>query len=227
MSSTFAKKLQLDLLSGSILRAALLREPTGAASFTANATTDTLTTTTSNFVNGTRVRASNIGGALPSPMDSSPIYRVINVVNNAGGGQTFSLSIEANFNKVTNTGTALNLTSAGSGTNNLTEQLFDTDQDNLATLVRWEVTNYQGSGRQSVTAPAATISGTTVQIAQQTFTFSPTSGPITYRYILLIRSGLSNGGDATGDFLDLFDEGGTETIAPGSTLQVKVTPRIQ
>lgn len=73
--------------------------------FTANATDNEITTPGYEPSNGTRIRVSNTGGALPGGLSRRTTYYVVNA-----DGETFQLS-------ATSGGSAVDLTDAGSGTN--------------------------------------------------------------------------------------------------------------
>lgn len=75
-----------------------------AAAFTASATTDALTSNGHGLANGDQVVVSNSGGGLPGGLATSTIYYVISTATN-----TFQLATAPS-------GSAINLTSAGTGT---------------------------------------------------------------------------------------------------------------
>lgn len=75
--------------------------------FTADATTDIITCTGNQFVNGNSVRVSNSGGALPAPLVAGTVYFVRDK-----SGVTFKLA-------ATSGGAAINLTTNGTGTNSV------------------------------------------------------------------------------------------------------------
>lgn len=224
MVATIFKKASLDsYLSGATVRAILLTDtPSAYTGVTANASTDTITATGHDFVNGTRVKFTNTGGALPAGLNTTTTYRVVQVASN-----TFKVALDANYNKATRTASSVvDITDTGSGTHSVTEQIFDETLDSDVDLfVRDEVASYQGSGRQSSSAlPAAVISGTAAAIAQQTFVFTPTTGPITFRYCLFIKGGSATLGNTTGEVLGLRDEGTTRTLTVGSSYTITFTP---
>jgi hypothetical protein len=76
--------------------------------FTTNFTTDVFTAAGNSFVNGASVQVSNSGGALPPELLPSTTY----FVRDAGGGGTFKLA-------ATSGGSAINLSSNGSGTHSI------------------------------------------------------------------------------------------------------------
>lgn len=223
MVATIFKKATLDsYLSGATVRAILLTDsPSTYSAITANAGTDTITATGHDFVNGCRVKFTNTGGALPSGLNTTTTYRVVQVATD-----TFKVALEANYNKSTRTATAVvDITDAGSGTTSVTEQAFDETLDSdVDLLVRKEVASYQGSSRQSSSAlPAAVISGTSAAIAQQSLVFSPSTGTITFRYCLFIKGGSATLGNTTGELIGIRDEGTTRTLTTGSSYTATFT----
>jgi hypothetical protein len=223
MVATIAKKAYLDgHLSGATVRAILLEEdPTAIATVTADAGTDVITATGHDYLNGTRVKFTTTG-TLPAGLNTSTTYRVVQV-----SGATFKVALEANYSKTARTASGVvDITDTGSGTHSVTEQAFDESLDSdVDVYVRHEAATYQGSGRQSSSAlPAATISGTTASIAQQTFVFTPTTGTVTFRYCLFIKGGSGTLGNTTGDVLGVRDEGTTKTLTTGSSYTATFTP---
>lgn len=79
--------------------------PKSGTAFTADAGTDFLTDTAHGLVNGDRIMVYNSGGALPAGLAENAVYFVVNKTND-----TFQVSLTAG-------GSAINLTSAGTGTN--------------------------------------------------------------------------------------------------------------
>lgn len=223
MVATIYKKALLDShLNGATVRAILLTDtPSAYVGVTATAGTDTLTATGHNFVNGTRVKFSNTGGALPAGLNTTTTYRVVQVATD-----TFKVALDANYDKSARTASAVvDITDTGSGTHSVAEQIFDETLDSDVDLfVRAEVANYYGTGRQSVTLPAATISGTTASIAQQAFVFTPTTGTITFRYCLFVKGGTGTLGNTTGEVIGLRDEGTTRTLTTGSSYTATFAP---
>jgi len=224
MVSTIYKKATLDsYLSGATVRAILMVDsPSAYAGVTANAGTDTITATGHDFVNGTRVAFTNSGGALPAGLNTSTVYRVVQVATN-----TFKVALEANYSKSARTASAVvNITDTGSGTHNVTEQTFDETLDSDVDLfVRKEVASYQGSSRQSTSAlPAAVISGVAAAIAQQTLVFTPTTATVTFRYCLFIKGGSATLGNTTGEVIGLKTEASPTTLTVGSSYTATFTP---
>lgn len=81
-----------------------------SATFTADATTDTITSNAHELANGDLVRLSNSGGALPAGLATGTDYYVLNTATN-----TFKVSL-------TQGGAAVDITGAGTGTHTWTVQ---------------------------------------------------------------------------------------------------------
>lgn len=191
------RKAALDKIhSGSTFYGALIDDDLSSYAFTANSSSDLLSVTGHDFVNGVRVQVSNTGGSLPGGLSAGVTYYVIGV-----SGNDFQLS-------ATKGGSAINLTSNGSGTNTVTEQTPDAT-DAIDVWVRHE-SDYDGSGRQSLTIGSATEANPAI-IPTATATFDPATG-ITYRYFVVIRDGSGTAGDDSGILLGYEDFGSTQTV---------------
>lgn len=189
-------------------------DPTVVNISSVDTSTDTITATGHDFVNGTRVTVANVGGSLPGGLVASTEYRVINV-----SGDDFNLCTEASYNPTTKTGTAIDLTSAGSGTNTITESALNA-KDDFDVWVRKEVPDYYGSERQSLTIPAGTINYTQQQVTAGPVnaTFMPTSGVITFRYFAVISGGTGTRGNSTGTLAGFEDYVFTQAIDSGGKI---------
>lgn len=99
-------------------------------SFTANFSTDILTAAGHPFANGHVVRVRNEGGALPSPLDASVIYAIVNKTST-----TFQLAPVFS-------GTPVNLTDAGTGTHYIYPESVPTvlpiGEPEVSNIVMWE-----------------------------------------------------------------------------------------
>jgi hypothetical protein len=186
----------------------ILDNPTSVNVTSVNISTDTITATGHDFVNGCRVFAANVGGGVPGGLAIGTQYRVINVA-----GNDFKLCTEANYNPQTKTGTAIDITSSGSGVTTITEQPLS-DIDDLDVWVRKEVPNYYGTSRQAITFPSALINYNTkqVSIGPVNIPFIPTGGSITYRYFLVISGGMLTRGNSAGTLAGYEDFVFTQTI---------------
>ncbi len=185
--------------------------------FTADAGTDTISASSShNFVNGSRVTVSNVGGGLPGGLFASIQYRVINAST-----ETFKLCLESTYNYATKTGTPINITGGGSGTHAVTEQPLGIEDD-FDVWVKHEVSSYFGAGRQNLTMPAAIkdYASNRAYVGPVNFTFLPTGGTIVYRYAAIISGGTGTRGDATGLLAGFEDNGLTTSVTTsGKTFQ--------
>ncbi len=179
-----------------------------------NTSTDVITATGHDFVNGNRVTVANTGGSLPGGLAASTEYRVVSV-----SGSTFKLCTEANYDPDTKTGTAIDITSSGSGTNTITESALAA-KDDFDVWARKEVASYQGSARQSLTMPDAEINYTQGQasVGPVNATFTPTSASITFRYFAVISGGTGTLSDATGTLAGFEDYVLTQTIDTGGKI---------
>ncbi len=182
----------------------------GNYQFTAG-TNDLITATGHNFVNGNRVTVSNTGGSLPTGLLPGTQYRVINV-----SGSNFNLCAEAGYSFNTKTGTPVDITSIGIGTNVVTEQVLS-HLDDLDVWVRHEV-DYYGSSRQGIIIPTAIKDWTNnvVYVGPINLIFVPTSASITYKYFGVITGGLSSRLSSTGTLVSYEDFVVSQTILPGT-----------
>lgn len=95
---------QFNYLSGTGAVQRTFAAKSGTA-FTADASTDFLTDAAHGLVNGDRVMVYNSGGALPAGLSANTVYFIVNKTND-----TFQLAL-------TSGGSAIDLTTAGTGTN--------------------------------------------------------------------------------------------------------------
>ena len=165
-----------------------------------------------NFVNGNRIRVSS-AGTLPAGLNTNTTYFVINRT-----ATTFQLSL-------TRGGTAVAITDVGTGAHTATEQVPD-QTDDLTIWARYE-SQYFGSARQPYAPGAAVQDAANNRAATPpvTVTFTPTTGNITYNYLVLIRGGTAVYQATTGT-IDQFEPPTgagagqlptTQTIAQGAT----------
>lgn len=173
---------------------------------TVDAGTDIVTAAGHDFVDGVAIEFSNSGGALPDGLVSGTIYFVVSTATN-----TFQVAETVG-------GSAIDITSTGSGTNTVTEVEFDLvrnlypDADVAwSALVRHEVADYQGSGRQSFSWGSSTIDSDSGTASLSTVTASviPVSATVTFRYAVVLRGGNTTVGDSTGAIAILEDVGET------------------
>ncbi|MGA7934957.1 MAG: hypothetical protein WCA35_15530 [Kovacikia sp.] len=195
--------------SGDTFYGALFQDSPTSATFTADYATNTLTSNT-DFVNGSRIQVSNVGGGLPNGLAPTTTYRVIQASGSAP--QSYKLSTEAAYNRATKTGTAISLENNGSGTHTITEQALAA-ADDLDVWARKEAV-YNGSGRQSFTVGSAS-EGNPATTTTASMTFTPTTGDtptITYRYFGVLRDAASTTGNSTGSLVGFEDFLTTQTI---------------
>lgn len=171
---------------------------------TANPTTNTITAVGHDFVNGTPVRFSNVGGGLPGGLTMQQYY----VVN--AGTDTFQVSTSVG-------GSSVDITSAGSGTHTVTESAIEDLVINYTdasivwdVMVRHEV-NYQGSGRQSFTwgSPLQNMTTGQVSIPLIAINVIPTTGSIKFRYVVILRGANTTPGSGVGSVSSIEDVGET------------------
>jgi hypothetical protein len=112
--ATFAKEATAGTVTTKLGAVADTSVEDTTKTFTANATTDVLTSAAHGFEDDETVMFSNSGGALPAGLSNSTLYYVINSTAN-----TFKVSLTAG-------GSAVNITSAGTGTNSV-QRVIDTD----------------------------------------------------------------------------------------------------
>lgn len=179
------------------------------ASFTVTTASSTITTTAS-LVTGCRVQVSSTG-TLPAPLVAATDYYIVN--NNQ-----FALLPG---------GAAITLTSTGSGTHTIAEQLPN-QLCPLSVWVRIE-SNYQGSARQPVSFTGATprINMTEMKayLDGTVYTFAPSTADIKYRWIGLIVDGLATTGNAQGRLRDVEDQGAQLLVTLGGRpLKKQISP---
>ena len=163
--------------------------------FTVDSGTDTITATGHDFVNGTPVTVANTGGGLPEGLGNTITYFVINAATN-----TFKLS-------TTIAGSAVDITSVGSGINTVTEaEILDIEtqyQDHSIVwdvLVRREVASYQGDSRKTFTwgSPVFTAIAGQVKLPLAEPAIIPINDNIEAKYFVIIKDGTTTRGDSTG-----------------------------
>lgn len=209
ISLTIAEKKQIlsEVYSNAI--ACLITGEESSYSFTVSG--NSLTVTGHDFVNGCVVRVSNTGGSLPDGLESGKNYYVINKTLS-----TLQLSETVG-------GSAVTLSSIGSGVNTITEQplieTLKTHESGLMPIwIRHEV-DYQDSGRQSLTWGSPTINNQVVSLGAIAVTFAPMS-TIDYRYLILVRGGSLNTGDATGEIMAVLDDGVNSITIDGKIFNI-------
>jgi len=180
--------------------AVLITGDLSSFNFTANPVTNILTVTGHDFVNGVGIKVSNTGGGLPDGLDSNTTYYVVNKTLS-----TVQLSLTVG-------GSAVDVTSVGSGSHTITEQplieTLKTHESGLMPIwVRHEV-DYLSSGRQTIAWGGAVIDtiNQTVSLSAIEVIFSPTAS-LNYRYLILVRDGLDIEFNTTGEIMAVIDDG--------------------
>lgn len=190
------KKTALDLVFAANAVAVLISGDRSSFTFTANSGTDTITAVSHDYVNGTPIKISNSGGVVPAPLEENKTYYVVNAATN-----TFQIS-------ETIGGTAIDLTSNGSGTNTAIEDtLVNTLLTHSSGLVPiWVRHEVAGINRIAINWSAAVISSPNAAIPAAEVTISPSS-PVNYRYLFLIRGGSVTTGNTAGEGWGVIDDG--------------------
>ncbi|MGL4617887.1 MAG: hypothetical protein ACRCZS_02335 [Chroococcidiopsis sp.] len=214
MTTTFS----IDLLRNSLDLAApntgtwghmtLLRgDVTTGLTYTANATTNALTTATAHgLVTGSRIRL--VGGTLPTPLLANTDYFAI-----VSSTTVFTLATTlANAQAAT----SIDLTDAGSGSLTFTEQaLLATDP--LSVLVNKEISHPSWTTRAVIDALGASVDATGIaEKPQKILSVVNSSGTaLSYQHLLFIRGGTAALGNTTGTGFVLDTEASIQTIASG------------
>jgi hypothetical protein len=182
-------------------------------SFTANATTNVITATGHNYVNGTRLNVLLASGtALPAPLAANTDYYAIDCATN-----TLKLSL-------TDGGAAIDITDTGTGTFLITDiALSYKIRGNIAGFVRQEIANYQGQ----TTRPTATITNPPV-VGDTTVTVSGLgvcdnsagTSDITFTAIAVIKGGTTARGNTTGDGVTYSPQASPQVVAAGQAKSI-------
>lgn len=198
--------------SGINFHVALILDNRSVFTFTANASTDIITTA-SNHDFTTNMPVTVSGASLPSPLSAIGTYYVRDITAN-----TFKLSLSAG-------GAAIDLTTAGTGVMTVSDKSLDETYTDLSYWTRKEVVSYQGTARQVFTPVAPTIDWVNkfAKIEVTTF-FNNASGTlgIIFNKALLIRGGNAIRGDSTGLFDSYWSFTGSQTIAAGENRGIKI-----
>lgn len=214
--------------SGTTYHIALFNDSRASYSFSsANVSGSTLTITGNTFIEGTKVV---LGGTIPTPLSTGTIGAqnsngIVTITGTAyyvknKSGDTLQLS-------ATNGGSAITLTSTGSGTMTISDVPLDATISSIAEWVRKEVSSYEAaSTRQSYAATAPTIdtANSRTKLTEQSVEFNNTSGSssIIFDKALMIRNGSSARGSTSGTADSFYYFGSSQTIAPGENRAVKI-----
>lgn len=199
--------------SGVNFHLALILDNRSSFVFTANSSTDVLTTTSNHdFINNLPVVFAGVD--LPAPLNATTTYYARDVTAN-----TFKVS-------ATSGGSAIDLTTTGSGILTVTDKALDEAVSDLSQWIRKEISSYQGiTNRQSFTPVAPTIDYTNKLVkTEATVPFNNTSGTqgLVFDKALLIRAGSATRGNTTGTFDSYWNYTGNQTIAAAENRSIKV-----
>ena len=179
---------------------------TGLA-YTANATTNELTTATAHgLVTGSRIRL--VSGTPPTPLLANTDYFAI-----VSSTTVFTLATTlANAQAAT----AIDLTDAGSGGLTFTEQALSAT-DPLNVLINKEVNHPSWTTRAVIDALGASVDTSGIaEKPQKILSVVNSSGTtLSYQHLLFIRGGTAALGNTTGTGFVLNTEGSIQTIASG------------
>lgn len=175
-----------------------------------NTFTCTVTSTDRAFKNGCKVRFTSTG-TMPTGLLTGVNYYVIDS-NLSGLQNTFKVSTLANFNFDDLTGVPVDYTSSGSGTLSITQQPLG--REDRFELWAQQESQYQGSGRQSITIPPLTKDWVNIQakMGPIILNYVPTTASITHRYFAVICEGSSSAGDSSGTLVGYEDYTTVQTI---------------
>ncbi|MFB2832994.1 hypothetical protein [Floridanema evergladense] len=190
--------------SGVNFHVALVLDNRSTFTFTANASTDVITTSANHdFLTNMPITVS--GANLPAPLTATGTYYARDITAN-----TFKLALTAG-------GVAIDLTTAGTGVMTCSDVALNETYTDLSWWVRKEISSYQGVGNRQVFTPVApTIDWVNKFVRiQQTVAFNNTSGSlgIVFDKALLIRGGSATRGNTTGLFDSYWAFSGSQTIA--------------
>jgi len=159
-------------------------------SFTANSTTDFLTSASHDYILNSQVQVNvSGGGTLPAPLVAGTTYFVRDV-----SGNDYRLS-------ATRGGSAIDITSVGTGVFTITDLALDNKVRDVANYVRKEIADYDGIvNRPSVTFSGSVITSDTQVTLEQDITANNTTGTIAplVDALLLIKGGTTARGNTTG-----------------------------
>ena len=194
---------------------ALLVDARSVYTFTANASTNELTPSgTVDYLVCTKVQVSSTG-VLPTPLAAATTYYVQSV-------SPLKLS-------ETSGGSAIDLTTTGSGTHTITDVPLDETDSATAQWVRKEVVSYQGLTTRPIATPGSASINLTTKIVGLSFaaTLNNSAGgaAVTFDKVLLIKNGSATPGNTTGVAADFYGFSLTQTVAAGEsyTLDIPIT----
>ncbi len=191
--------------------------------FTANASTDVLSTASAHLmVTGSRFRVVSSGGTVPGGLTAGVDYFAI-----VTGGSTVKAAATLADALAA---TAINLTDTGSGTLTLNEQAL-TVEDTIEVLVNKEVTHPVWTSRAALASlGASTLVGENAEKAPHTVSINNTdASTLAFKYILYLMGSSASAtiGDTTCDYFYLSTEASTQSIVTGETKALVSTAQIQ
>ncbi len=180
--------------------------------FTVNTGTDVVTATGHTYINGQRVRVSQSGGALPSPLVAATDYYVRDVATD-----TFKLAL-------TSGGAAIDITTAGSGTLTVTDVALNNRVELTAEYILKEIPDYYGLTNRPAVTPSTdptffTESAVDYYRILTSVAIDNTggAGDLVFNQIALIRGGTNAQGNTTGAVALFTDLLATKTILAGQS----------
>jgi hypothetical protein len=180
--------------------------------FTANESTDVITATSHNYVNGTRLNVLIASGTdLPAPLTVNTTYYARDCATDS-----FKLSL-------TDGGAAINITDIGIGTFLITDlALSYKTRGNIAGFIRQEIASYQGQS----TRPVATVTAVTVNDTQIIVTGSAAcdnsagTSDIVFTAIAAIEGGTTARGNTTGSLVAYTPQQSPQVVAAGQAREI-------
>jgi hypothetical protein len=192
--------------------AAFLLDTRDTFPFSVNTGTDVFTATGHTYINGQRVRQSQSGGALPSPLVANTDTYIRDAATN-----TFKLAL-------TSGGAAIDITTAGSGTLTVTDVALNNRVELTAEFIRKEIPDYYGLTNRPAVTPSTdpvfyTESGIDYYRILTSVAIDNTLGvgDLVFNQVALIRGGTSSQGNTTGTVAAFTDLLSTKTILAGQT----------
>jgi hypothetical protein len=180
---------------------------TSLLAYTANATTNALTTATAHgLVTGSRIRL--VGGTLPTPLLANTDYFAI-----VSSTTVFTLATTLANAQAS---TSIDLTDAGSGSLTFTEQaLLATDP--LSVLVNKEISHPSWTTRALIDTLGASVDAAGIAEKPQKIlsVVNSSAATLSYQHYLFIKGGTAALGNTTGTGFVLSTESGVQSIASG------------
>jgi hypothetical protein len=197
---------------------ALINDVSQTFTVTANPANDTLTTSVAHgLVPNTRVMFTTTG-TLPAPLNDTSIYFVRN---------PFGTNLELS---TTEGGSAIDITSAGTGTHSLLTIPLDFRDNSTAVWVRLELASYEGIGttRPTWTPNTPTMVGDVATVSGLVPLDNTTgTNPVEFNKILVIQNGNNIIGDTSGEPIVYIEYNPAIIITGGSSFTADVRIRLR